>query len=380
MDTLVVIIILFLGFKFSVFFNDSLSENDVSTLKKLWYYHVFFGVYYCFFVWGDSIGYWHVSSQMNFDDFYEYFTTEKGTNFLLALNYFPSKVLGLSYFAGTMLYTLIGYMGITFFYVIAVKLVPYNSKFKNYYLFPILFFLPNLHFWSCGIGKDTILFFCIGGFVFSLLKPIKRLPLIVLVVLLSYFIRPHITLFLALGFGITYLLGSKVSSFQRIFFSGILIIGAIIILPTVMEFARIEETTIDSFNQFSESKATLLSRDNTGSRIDISSYPFPLKVFTFLFRPLFFDINGIPALLASFENLLLLILTFTILKNKPQKSYKYAPFIIKGLLFFLIIGTLAFSQSLGNLGIMIRMRNMFLPGFIIYILWAFSYFQNAKEE
>ena len=88
---------------------------------------------------------------------------------------------------------------------------------------------------------------------------------------------------------------------------------------------------------------------------------------------LFFDINGIPAILASFENLLLLLLTFKVLRKKPLRAYKAAPIIIKWLLILLIIGTFVFSQALGNLGIMLRMRNMFLPGMLIFILWALSY-------
>jgi hypothetical protein len=48
------------------------------------------------------------------------------------------------------------------------------------------------------------------------------------------------------------------------------------------------------------------------------------------------------------------------------------------MIYFLLLGTFAFSQSLGNLGIMIRMRNMFLPGLIIFFLWHFSYIQNEK--
>jgi hypothetical protein len=51
---------------------------------------------------------------------------------------------------------------------------------------------------------------------------------------------------------------------------------------------------------------------------------------------------------------------------------------LEEMIYFLIIGTIAFSQSLGNLGIMIRMRNMFLPGLIIFLFWHFSY-QNSEE-
>jgi hypothetical protein len=97
-----------------------------------------------------------------------------------------------------------------------------------------------------------------------------------------------------------------------------------------------------------------------------------------LFRPFFFDINSIPSLLASIENTILLLLTISYFINKPITSYRKAPFVIQGMICFLIIGTLAFSQSLGNLGIMIRMRNMFLPGLIIFLLWHFS-FLNTDE-
>jgi hypothetical protein len=161
---------------------------------------------------------------------------------------------------------------------------------------------------------------------------------------------------------------------------GLMIGISISILPSVMEFAKIEETTVDSFEEFSSAKSTLLSRANVGSAIDISSYPFPLKVFTFLYRPFFFDINGIPAVIASFENLFLLLLSIKVLQNKPLLTFRRAPFVIRGLVVFLIIGTLAFSQSLGNVGIMIRMRNMFLPGLLIFILWSFSYQHQLAQE
>lgn len=62
---------------------------------------------------------------------------------------------------------------------------------------------------------------------------------------------------------------------------------AIAILPLVLKYSKIEEASLVSFDKFSNAKAAVLSGSRTGSSIDISSYPFPLKVFTFLFRPLF---------------------------------------------------------------------------------------------
>lgn len=369
-----------LGYFFISNFKNKLSPNNLSTLKKLGIFHVLFGTYYCFFGHGDSIGYWNQAKLMSYSDFLYSIKEDQGTYFMYALNYYPSNLLDLSYFTGTMLYSLIGFIGLTYFYVIAVELVPKNPTFKEYHLFPLLFFLPNLHFWSCAVGKDSLLFFCIAIFVYGLMQPVKRMPMIVLGLLLSYLIRPHITLFLLLSFGMAYFSGKKISLFQRLLFIGVMIGLAIAILPMVLKYAKIEEASLDSFNQFSNQKATMLSSSNTTSAIDISSYPFPLKVLTFLYRPFFFDINGIPSIIASFENLLLLALSIKIFKNKPVKAFKNSPFIIQGLIYFLIIGTLAFSQSLGNLGIMLRMRNMFLPGFILFIFWHLSYVQNQKSS
>jgi hypothetical protein len=190
-------------------------------------------------------------------------------------------------------------------------------------------------------------------------------------------VRPHVSLFLVIGYGMGFALSSKVTPFQRFIFAMVFITAAFFILPSVMEYAKIEETSLESFNEFSSEKADLLSRSTVGSRIDISSYPLPLKLFTFLYRPLFFDINGVPALAASIENLFLLVLTIRVFKNKPIETFRKAPVAIKGMLLYLIVGTLAFSQTLGNLGIIIRMRNMFLPGLLIFFLWSFSY---AKEK
>lgn len=380
MNILFISLIFLTGYFFIQSFTTKLSEANLNTLKKLFVFHIVFGTYFCFFVQGDAIGYWSQAKNMTYSNFIYALTEQQGTFFIYALNYFPSNILNLSYFTGTMLYSLIGFIGMTYFYVIAVELIPNNSQYKGYYLFPLLFFLPNLHFWSCAVGKDALLFFCIAIFTYGLMLPIKRIPMIILGLVLSYFIRPHITLFMLVGFGIAYFSGKNISVVQRIFFFGIIIGLIIFILPNVLEFAKIEEASVDSFNSFSKSKAAVLSRSHTNSAVDISSYPFPLKVFTFLFRPLFFDVNGVPALLASFENLLLLLLSFAVVKNKPLETFRNAPFVIQGMVYFFIIGTLAFSQSLGNVGIMIRMRNMFLPGLIIYIFWHFSYWQSQESE
>ncbi|WP_313598426.1 hypothetical protein [Epilithonimonas vandammei] len=380
MDLIYIPLIIVLGLSFINLFSSQLTDRDQQVLRKLFFFHLLMGTYYCFFILGDAVGYWRVPKTYTMETFKDGLFNGEGTMFMYAFNYLFSNLLNMSYLSNTLLFSLFGFMGLTFFYLVAVQTVPYNKIISGYVLFPLIFFLPNLHFWSSGVGKDTTLFLCIGMFTYGLMKPFQRIPLLVLAGLLSMAIRPHITLFLMVGFGLAYVFGGKVSPAQRFIFSAAMIAVGLAILPSVMEFAKIEEASAEGFDKFATGKAAVLSRSSAGSAIDISSYPFPLKVLTFWFRPALFDVKNINGLIAALENLLLLIVFIKAMRTSPIRAFKAAPFVIKGLVIFLVVGTLAFSQSMGNMGIMIRMRNMFLPGMIIYLMWIFSYEQQLLRN
>ncbi|WP_206367163.1 hypothetical protein [Sphingobacterium sp. SGG-5] len=324
---------------------------------------------------GDAWGYWHAGRGLSWETAMPLLSEAKGTYFMHGFNYFFSGFLGLGFFANTCVYAFLGFWGMLYFYRIAYEQVPLNSRFQGLKLFPFLFYIPMLHFWSSGIGKDTLLFWSIGMFAYGLLNIPKRFLLIAFGFLFAYAVRPHVAFLLVAAFGTAYILDGRTSMGKRLFLGAIMFAGAIVILPTVMDYVKIEEISVESIESYSDNKAGLLSRSHTGSSVDISGYPPPLKWFTFLFRPLFFDINGVPALVASFENLLLLLIFFKVMRNKPVEAFRKAPFVIKGLTLFLILGTVLMSGALGNLGVMIRMRNMFLPGMMIYFLWVLSYAQ-----
>lgn len=380
MDFLYTLLLILFGFAFLKQFRKKVSNSDFLTLKKLWVFHLLVAVGFYFFTrngGGDAWGYWMRSKTMDSAEFWQFLLTEIGTYFIYALNYIPANILGMGFFANTLLYSLFGFMGFVYFFIIVKETIPYNFRLGKFWVFPLIFFLPNLHFWSSGVGKDSLLFFCIGMFAYALLNLSKRFILIIISLGLAFFIRPHMVLFMLLSFGLAYAIHSNLNIIKRLFFAGLLLAGSAVILPSVLEFVKVDEITTENLEKFSEDKSALLSRENTGSRLSQSS-SFPAKLFAFYFRPFFFDVNGIPALIASFENLILLILGIKVLRRKPYLAFKKAPFIIKGFIIFMIIGSIAFSLSLGNVGIMIRMRNMFLPGFIIFMMWTLSYAHQRK--
>lgn len=373
MDILFLVLLAVASYIYLYKVQKSLSKTNFTNLVYLYFYHLLFGLYYYFFVFGDSIGFWNQSSILSFETFLYCLTEQKGTLFIYALNYIPANVLGLSYFTGTMIYTFIGFLGVSYFYRLSILLIPENPKINTFSLFPFLFFLPNLHFWSCAVGKDTLLFFAIGIASLALTDLKKKWIFFLFALFLSYLVRPHITLFILVALAMSILFGQSTALYKKVFLSGIMVGLLLYILPNVMEFARLEEATLDSFNSFAETKASKLGSVNNSTAIDISSYPFVFKVFTFLFRPLPFDINSIPTFLAALENLLLVFLFVIGFKFAYFKSIKSAPFVIRFMVYFLIIGTVAFSQTLGNLGIMLRMRNMFLPAILFIFYWHFYF-------
>lgn len=375
-DIIILLLLPYLAKVAIPYFSRIAGVKNTKWLYYLWYYHVLFGVIFMIYVQvfgGDAMGYW-LKTDLSLE---QYLNQGQGTAFMHAFNYAFVHVLNLSFFTGSMIYAFIGFLGVMFFYLSTTNLVKTNVKVYGYNFFPYIFFLPNLHFWSSGVGKDTLVFFSVGLFLFSIMSPMRRSIGIAIALILSYNIRPHITIFLLASFGVGFLFDSRLKPVQKLLLSLCMVAVAAFIFEDVLRFLKLEELSAESVEQFSDKKTSLLSRGHTGSSVDISAYPLPLKVFTFLFRPLFFDIHNVMGVFASIENLILLVIFIKVLNIKTLNLIRQAPYQIKGMFFFFLIGSVAFATSLGNLGIMMRQKNMLVPGMLIFMFWILS---SRKEE
>ncbi|MGB0950336.1 MAG: HEPN domain-containing protein, partial [Marinirhabdus sp.] len=281
------------------------------------------------------------------------------------------RVLGLSLLSLSMLYTLIGHLGILFFFHFFKRNIKNELKYKGIALSSLVFFLPSLHFWSASVGKDTLVFMGIGMFVWAVQDPFRYKKLLLLSLLVTYLIRPHITLMLIVAFLIAVLLGSKFNKPQkiRIGLLSALLIG--FVGYGLIGFFANDTADKESIAAFAKSKSEKLSATNVSSRIDANS-TYPYRVFSFLYRPLFFDAKGLLALIVSLENAMLLLLSLFALYLNPVKQFFRAGHMYRGMLFFFLMGTISFAYILGNLGIMLRQRNMFLPALLFVCLMGIS--------
>ena len=386
LDICVCVIVLLVGYNLPRAFKD-FTRADRQILAKLFFYHILISTAFHFFIsanGGDALFYWGYTQNASWEDIYAYVERGSASGSIFILNYIPAKVMGLSFFTGNLLYSVLGYLGFIYFYRIGKKLFN-NYEFISEYkmlgvsIHPWVWFLPNLHFWSSGIGKDTILFFCIALFVYALQDIKKRGLGLAISLILSLAIRPHITMFLLVSFGIGFTLDKDLKTYKKAIVFMVFLAGFVSIFGYVMQFVQLESFELSVIEEYSSNKAASLNQEDSSSGVDTSQYPLPLKVFTFLYRPFFFDINGVLAIVASVENLILLIFTFVVIKKGIVKGFRKANYLLKGFLIYFILGSIAFSLILGNLGIMLRQKNMFFPLFFLFGMWVIYAHSKRKN-
>jgi len=301
------------------------------------------------------------------DDWFSFFKT--GTKFIGFLAWPLTRTIGLSYYSVMLIFSYFGYFASVFFYLVAVENIELKPVWANYSPLELVFLLPNLHFWTSSLGKGSIITFAIGLFAFGLSRINRRIVPAAIGAFLIFMVRPHILLAIVLAS----IIGLFVTSGGiKPFFKWSIIIVAVFLFinlsGSVLKFTDTDTLDITSSTTLSH-RTSELSKASSG--IDISNYNLFYKVFTFLFRPLFFDGLGVLGFLASFENLFCLIMAFQIIKWLI-KSWSGWNGYFKIALFTFLLGSVILAQVTGNLGIALRQKAQLMPFFFILYCKALS--------
>lgn len=352
-------------------------------LHYLLLYHLFFSLFFTWYILtfgGDSQGYWRFGMEQVLvrgeESWFTYWGTS--TTFILWLCFIPSKVLGLSYISGNILFGFLGFIGIRYIFIMVATLFPTNFKVLNISLFPYVFYFLNLHFWTAGVGKDAISFWGIAWFLYAIQNYKKNWWQAALALFFVYMSRPHMGQALIGGAAMAIMIGSEIRIQYKVILGVLAALGTYFLMGRTIEFLQVEELTIDALTAKSEVTARNLSRGNVGSAVDISSYSLPMRLFTYLFRPLFIDAHNFVALFSSFENALYLWLSFFIYKNWTPEALRDMPLFLKtGIITFIPV-TLAFMNSLSNLGVVMRMKNMTIIYFLLFCFFLIAYNKKLR--
>ena len=352
--------------------NRYLQFKRPSFFQIKWFYILF--IYHFLFIftaffqrvnrgYSDAHLYWAQYFDITNDSWFKF--AQYGTSFILFLNY-PFIKLGLPFWFGFVMYGIIGFFGIII-YIKWIDLV-FGNQFlvKGFNILPLFYFMPNLHYWTSSLGKEPLIFLCIASVFYALaLNKIKYLVIPIIFILL---IRPHVAMLVMASIITVFFFNKKFSLKKRITIALLSFPILFTLVYMVFQLSKIRYwnwSRISYYNDFS-----ITSFKNSGSYIPMLEYSFPYKVFSFYFRPLFYDSNTIWTLLASLDNFFILLLHFVaiIFLILFYKKIQF-PEWVKMVFLFTVLSGLLYVQRYANLGIFMRTKIMFHPFTIIGLLY-----------
>jgi hypothetical protein len=286
------------------------------------------------------------------------------TTFIEFFGYPFIKYMGFTYESMMVLFSFLGFLGFLFFYVFFKERVKLEHYIFSVSFFTLIFFLPNLHFWSSSFGKGSIIFCGFGLFFFALNKPLPRLWALLTGGYIIYMVRPHIFFVILIAIGLGYTFSTKgVSPIYRILILAAAVFILYYIYEDILKITGLEDDSLFE-SDFSE-RADRLTKATSG--IDIANYSLPEKMFAFWFRPLFFDAPGLLGIIVSFENVFYLIV-FAYLLQPKAIGYLFRADALTKTCFLTFLGvSFALAQISGNLGLAMRQKSqvMILMLFVI---------------
>jgi len=366
-----ILIIIIIGF---ILTNRLVKEKKTKLIYLVYLEHLFFTYVYYLYSSNNSADanmYFSVAT-FNKNSFVEFGT---GTDFIIYLASFFVK-LGFNKLALFYLFGFFGYIG--FIYFMKMINIPSSLKIFSIPISTIILLLPEFHFWTSALGKDSLMFLALMLFFWNYKKFPKNILNILLSILLIFLIRPHMG-FIIMASVIISLLFKNPTKFKAKDFVLILIAVVVLLisLPFLKSFLNIDQFELEQmnerFNSFTNYGANQV--DELNSYVDVRSYSLPLKMFAYFFRPLFFDAHSLLQLLASIENFIILLIIFKWLKTikfNLIKWYRSLNNYDKTIFVYVIMGWIILSMGMYNLGLASRQKYMLLP-LLFYLIINHNY-------
>lgn len=344
-------------------------------MNSLFLYHLFFQiVYYTYALFNPSDSKRYFTRPQETNSWWELFGTS--TTFIDFLSWPFVKILNFNYEMMMVLYGWFGFIGFLYAYLFFRENIPIKVKVLKIDFLLLVLFLPNMHFWTSSLGKGAPIFMGLMMIAYAIKDAKNRWAILVIGSLITYYIRPHVFFFVAVGIVLGYMTGREKIAFWKKLLIYVGMFGSVyLVQDTILGMAGLSqsENLVEGFEEFSEDRGTELAKSDSG--VDMTSYPLYLKLFTFWFRPLFFDAPGILGLIVSAENLIYLLLFFKILKRDFLGFIIKSPVSIKMSITVFLLASIAMSFVMSNLGIIMRQKSM-----VMYFLFFVIYYYLAQKK
>lgn len=333
---------------------------DAFIISLIYVWHTVFSIIYYLFSLtniSDAKGYYRES--LNLD--YNSFSFRPGTEFVNYLTSIFTQIIGSNYFNTTLIFGSFGTIGLILLFLSVKR---YIEQLSIYWI--LLLFLPSMSFWSASLSKDSLSFFSVCLFLYAItIAENTKVLKIILSLIVMFLVRPHVAGIMLVSYGVYFIFVSKIHPLLKLLIIPFLFTILIGTISFAEEYAGIGESSLEGYSSYIENRETVSQVG--GSAVDLTSMSFPMKLFTYVFRPLPYEAHSITALITSLENVVLIILSlYTLLKNNINTRYFFEDKNFWLASYVLILWTV-FALTTANLGIATRQKWMFVP-IMLYLL------------
>lgn len=277
-----------------------------------------------------------------------------------------SRFLGFSYLGVFLVFNIIGCLGLIAVYG-ALRVATMGKTVAWRRLAVVLALLPSASFWSSAPGKDPVSFMAIGFALWSALDHRRRYPLMILAVVSMFLVRPHMAAMMVSALAISIVIGLRAPIVQRVVLGGVLALVGVISISFSVSYVGLEEaSSTEDVIDYVERRQGY--NQSGGGAVDIATMSPPAKLLSYLFRPLPHEAHSIPALAASIDNTILLIL---VALGSAKMLLGSRVELIGNRLFmwlYVFMAWFVLGMTTANLGISMRQKWMFLPVLLFLLL------------
>ena len=293
-------------------------------------------------------------------DFYQY-GFGFSTMFIIYITQSALEIFGGSYLDYFFLYQVLGLWGIA----LVFRTMEETATALGTTLPPsmiALMFLPGMYFWTAAIGKDAPLFLACALAVWSCFRISNRWVWFGLAVVIMMFIRVHVGLVTVVALALALVAGRDVPSIARIALAVSAIVAGGFLFTELQSQLQIDLTSVESIANYVDQQTAAATRgvDNT-----LANASFPVKLLSLLYRPFFIDSGGIFGIVASFQNVAMVGITFVLLRNfrlwaelfRGSLAIRFAT--IHFVMMYLMLAFMYYNVGLG-----LRQREMATPALL----------------
>ena len=325
----------------------------------LYVWHTFFCVVYYFYVLaygGDAVVYFEDSLGPTYQFAF-------GTDFIVMLTKIFSTGLHFSFFNIFLVFNIFGVIGLIAFDGSLRTITVAQSKRLRIFA-TVVVFLPSISFWSSAIGKDGIAFMAAGLVLWASLNIKSRYFLLFVGLVALILVRPHIAAILLFSLFISVSVDGRMRFSHRVVMGVVTLLCGAVLIPLALNYAGVtgEDGQGGDVSAYVDERQSY--NQDGGGAIDISSLNPPMQFFSYIFRPLPFEIHSVASFASSLDNMILILLFLMALWSFLQ-SWKNMSYLIFNsftlILFFSIISWTVLALTTSNSGIAVRQKWMFLP-------------------